>query len=364
MYLKSLFVSIILSLFLVGCGGGSDSSDLFITEQVSLYSPALENNLINESPTRTLCVILPADYHESTNTYPVVYFLAGYDAGNIGFTDLEGGYAAAIENGTMEDAITVVISGRNILHGSFYVNSPVTGNWEDHVVQDIVNYIDANYRTIPDKNSRAIAGHSMGGFGALNIGMKHPDVFSIVYSLSPGIFPENSMESTMIVQNTSAVNSFLNTYNSLSPLNQEAARSSYLSTINNMDYNSNWELMFMYAYGAAFAYTDKAPYCSYPYENNVPVSGVWEKWESGYGNSANKLIQYKDNINSLNGILIDYGINDEFQWIPQGCQYFEQLALENNVNVDIRSSNAGHSNLNSRIRDYMYPYIGSRLNFN
>jgi len=132
-----------------------------------------------------------------------------------------------------------------------------------------------------------------------------------------------------------------------------------------MDYDSNWELMFLYAYGAAFAPETKAPYCSYPYENNQKVEGVWEAWENGYGNFENKLIEYKDNINSLNGMVVDYGTNDQFGWIVEGCQYFAEIAEENNVNVEMRPFNGGHGDqLSQRLRDYMYPYLGEKLNFN
>ena len=58
----------------------------------------------------------------------------------------------------------------------------VNGNWEDYIVQDLVTYVDSHYRTLP---KRAIAGHSMGGYGALTLAFRHPDVFSSVYAMSP-----------------------------------------------------------------------------------------------------------------------------------------------------------------------------------
>ncbi len=61
----------------------------------------------------------------------------------------------------------VIVNGYNILEGSFFNNSPITGNWEDFVVKDVVNYIDANFRTLPSADSRALIGLSMGGYGAL-----------------------------------------------------------------------------------------------------------------------------------------------------------------------------------------------------
>jgi S-formylglutathione hydrolase FrmB len=66
-----------------------------------------------------------------------------------------------------------------------YSNSPTTGNWETFLTQDLVSYIDSHYRTIATRESRGLAGHSMGGYGATRIGMKHPDVFGSVYIMSP-----------------------------------------------------------------------------------------------------------------------------------------------------------------------------------
>ena len=80
--------------------------------------------------------------------------------------------------------IVVMPNARNAFDGSFYTNSPVTGNWEQFIVRDLVNYVDHKYRTLRTRKARGLAGHSMGGYGALRIGMRHPETFSAVYALS------------------------------------------------------------------------------------------------------------------------------------------------------------------------------------
>jgi S-formylglutathione hydrolase FrmB len=65
-----------------------------------------------------------------------------------------------------------------------YSNSVTTGNWEGYVAEDLVAYMDRNYRTLAARESRGLAGHSMGGYGTMRIGMKHPDVFAALYALS------------------------------------------------------------------------------------------------------------------------------------------------------------------------------------
>src|SRR5678815_2867240 len=91
----------------------------------------------------------------------------------------------SIKNGKVREMIVVAANGANGYKGSFYTNSVVTGNWEDFIVRDLVHYVDTNYRTIRDPESRGIAGHSMGGYGSVMLGMKHPEIFSAVYALSP-----------------------------------------------------------------------------------------------------------------------------------------------------------------------------------
>jgi S-formylglutathione hydrolase FrmB len=66
-----------------------------------------------------------------------------------------------------------------------YSSSVTTGDFEQYIAHDVVAYIDAHYRTIPERASRGLVGHSMGGYGASRIGMKHPDVFGSLYIMSP-----------------------------------------------------------------------------------------------------------------------------------------------------------------------------------
>src|SRR5437870_10909896 len=66
-----------------------------------------------------------------------------------------------------------------------YSSSVTTGDFENYVARDVVAYMDSHYRTIPKRTSRGLVGHSMGGYGASRIGMKHSDVFGSLYIMSP-----------------------------------------------------------------------------------------------------------------------------------------------------------------------------------
>jgi len=157
------------------------------TERITVHGASLEGNLEGDSPDRGVIVYLPPSYaRNSTRRYPVLYALHGYSINNEKWTTeihtpqtIEGAFAT----GTRE-MIVVIADAQTLHNGSMYSNSVTTGNWEDFISQDLVAYIDAHYRTIPNRLSRGIAGHSMGGYGTVRIAMRHPDVFSAFYAMS------------------------------------------------------------------------------------------------------------------------------------------------------------------------------------
>lgn len=91
----------------------------------------------------------------------------------------------AIATGEIGKAILVAVDMATPMGCSWYVNSPVTGNWEDFMVREVVPYVDANFRTRPSRDSRGILGDFMGGYGAIRFGMTHPEVFGTGYALHP-----------------------------------------------------------------------------------------------------------------------------------------------------------------------------------
>ena len=83
--------------------------------------------------------------------------------------------------------ILVIASHHTEYEGSFYSNSSLTGNWSDFAAKELIEYVDKNFKTLASRDSRGIAGHSMGGYGAIKMGMLFPEVFGSVYALSPGL---------------------------------------------------------------------------------------------------------------------------------------------------------------------------------
>jgi hypothetical protein len=154
-----------------------------------ITSMKFADNRIGVSPVRKMVIYLPPGYLTSAHRYPVIYFLPNPFEENYRFDfdhrDAQGLFDRAIAEGVIKDFILVAVDMNTPLGSSWYVNSPVTGNWEDFMIQELVPYIDANFKTLPNRDSRGIAGIFIGGYGAIRFGMRHPDVFGSVYANHP-----------------------------------------------------------------------------------------------------------------------------------------------------------------------------------
>ncbi len=166
-------------------GSNSRVSQLITRE---LISGVLSENKIGLDLKRQIKIYLPPNYSTSTKSYPVVYFLHNmFWSNDQMFADgkVVSLMDRAIANGDIQEFIMVVPDYRSATTGSLYANSPISGRWIDHTIQEVIPFIDKNFRTIPDRSSRAVVGEFMGGRGALVMAMTHPDYFSVVYALHP-----------------------------------------------------------------------------------------------------------------------------------------------------------------------------------
>jgi enterochelin esterase-like enzyme len=157
-------------------------------EHIKVHGAALEGNLEGDDVDREVIVFLPPSYaRQKSRRHPVIYALHGYSIGAEQWTKeihapqtIEGAFAQGAE-----DMIVVLPDSKTVHNGSMYSSSATTGDFERFIAHDVVAWIDAHYRTIPQRTSRGLAGHSMGGYGASRIGMKYPDVFGSLYIMSP-----------------------------------------------------------------------------------------------------------------------------------------------------------------------------------
>ena len=150
-------------------------------------SRVLKNNPLKDPYKRELLIYFPPSYRKSNKRYPVVYLIAGFT----GFGKMNMNLSAYSENiqqrldrlirtKKIEEMIVVMPDCFTKYGGSQYVNSAATGKYEDYLIKEIVPYIDKNFRTIPKSGARCIIGKSSGGYGAMWLAMRHPDVFGLM----------------------------------------------------------------------------------------------------------------------------------------------------------------------------------------
>ena len=179
-----LFETLILMIALLGCnsskviGEGDESlghigHEPLPVADVQFYSESLQRDM-------NINVVLPRGYEDTNKHYPVLYLCHGLTSNYHEFR-----FVGIPEYLNRFDMIVVMVDVGN----SWYVNWAKSDDgrpykFADHVCKDIIDYVDQNYRTIAERKGRAINGISMGGFGAISLGLSRPDLFCSIGSHS------------------------------------------------------------------------------------------------------------------------------------------------------------------------------------
>jgi S-formylglutathione hydrolase len=320
------------------------------TERITLQSKALAGNLIGDSPVREVSVYLPPGYAQArTRRYPVVYLLHGFTDSDAKWFGLDGKHwinlpdvldraMGGAPDAGVKDVIVVMPNAFNTFQGSMYSSSVTIGDWERFVSDELVAFIDKRYRTIARRDSRGLAGHSMGGYGTLRIGMKYPQVFSSIYALSP-----------------CCLGSFL-TQNSGKPLPAEAVKSR--EEIAKADFGTKALL----ASAAAWSPNPGAPplFLDLPAKDGAPVPEVTARFAA---NAPLAMVhQYVFNLRSLKGIAFDAGTRDTN--IHATSVELDRILTQYQLAHEWTSYEGDHLNrIAERIETAMLPFFSKRLTF-
>jgi len=163
-----------------------------------IESEVLRGNRAGDPHVRRVPVYLPPSYdREPDRRYPVVFVLTGFmGRGRMLLNDnpwspsLDDRMDRLIGSGACDEVILVMPDCFTRYGGSQYLDSSATGRYEEHVTRELVRHVDTRYRTLASRDHRGVAGKSSGGYGALVLGMRHPDVFGAVASHSGDLYFE------------------------------------------------------------------------------------------------------------------------------------------------------------------------------
>jgi S-formylglutathione hydrolase FrmB len=303
-----------------------------------VHGASLENNVTGEATERNVSIYLPPSYERAPGKrYPVVYLLHGIGDTDKAFTsawknqtDAWGTIQGLMNNGVAEhrfgEMIVVMPDQRTKMMGSFYTNSAATGNWEDFTAGDLVSYIDGKYRTLARAESRGLAGHSMGGHGALKVGMKHPEVFSVVYALNPAVLGWGA---------------------DISLENPAFAAAFRIRTLEEVMRGGIYSIGALCVAQAFSPNPQRAPfYADLPYKlvdgKLQPSEPAYTKWTENM--PLNMAARYKANLLRLRGLRFDTGWEDEFTHIPPTTRAFARRLTELGVEHTFEEYNGDHRN--------------------
>jgi S-formylglutathione hydrolase FrmB len=163
-------------------------------------------------------IVLPPGYDLFTSWrkhYPVLYLLHGWSAHYDSWPRL----TALAQYASEQQLIIITPEGNN----GWYTDSATTPSdkYESYILEELIPDVDSRLRTIRDRRGRGIAGCSMGGYGALKFGLKHPEVFSVAASMSGALDTTSRTDDESIMQTFGETNSIERKSNDVQRLAQE-----------------------------------------------------------------------------------------------------------------------------------------------
>lgn len=322
-------------------------------ESRTLESEALADNSLGLPGVGQFEVYLPPSYaHAPERRYPVLYLLHGIGGTSRDWTEQTPTIPSMLDELAMRGAIgeflVVMPTAMTTFGGSFYVNSSVNGRWDDYIVGDLIPFIDGKYRTLAERAQRAIAGHSMGGYGALRLTLEHPELFSATVALSPAC---------------------LDVVGDLGPANPNWARMGEFKDHGALVAelrDGNMYPMSLVALAAAFSPDARAtPFpVRLPYGERggavEPAPETLTLWQRAtiVGAARARPDAYRD----LRLLFIDYGYREEFPHIPAGVEALHDLLTSQRIPHVIDAYDGTHNDvLRQRLRERVLPLLATVL---
>ena len=301
-------------------------------------SDVLKSNPLGDPHIRDLYVYLPPGYDESDSAYPTVYCLTGFTGrgkmllNDNAFTpNLPERMDKLIAAGTVEPMILVMPNCFTYYGGSQYINSTATGRYEDYLIEEIVPFVDENFRTINDRASRAVMGKSSGGYGSLIMGIRHADVFGLVCSTAGDAYFEYCYPMD-----------FAKAFRTIKGDPKKFMREFWATEKQSKDDHAALNTI-----GMAACYSPKGTDFDLPFDlaTGELRDEVWKRWlEHDPVRLADK---YAENLRSLKLLYLDAGTRDEFN-LDIGAKVLSARLNELDVPHIHEEFDDGHFNISYR----------------
>ena len=319
---------------------------------------ALEESALGVRPDPEVAIYLPPGYDdEPGRRYPVLYLLHGIAGTHADWTGrgyqgvtLQAAMDRLVAGGAVPPMIVVMPTAKTPYGGSFYLDSPVNGGWATYVARDLVEHVDERYRTLARREHRGVAGHSMGGFGAITLAASRPEVFGAAWAMSPcclawvaELGPENPQWRRLV--------------------RVEHPRELRLALVDGDVYVPGFTAM-----AAAWSPApDRPPLLVHlPFalgpdgDRLVPAEPGHSMWQQAM--PIAQLAEQAAALGRLRGLVIDVGEQDDFLHIPLGARLYSEALTAAGVEHRFETYQGDHlSRIGERLEREVLPYFGRVL---
>jgi hypothetical protein len=322
-----------------------------------IVSDQLRGNPLGDPHERPLWVYTPPGYAEGDERYPAVYVIQGF-TGQIEMWRNRVPFRATFPEdvdelfsaGSTPPCLVVFVDCWTSLGGSQFLDSPATGRYHSYLCDEVVAWVDANYRTLASRDHRGIAGKSSGGYGAMVTPMLRPDLW--------GGLATHAGDALFEV-------SYARDFGPCARLLRDAYGGSFDRFLADLrgriafTRDGDEELLEMYAMAACYS-ADEDGTVRLPFDPTTgrEVPDVWQRWLAR--DPVRMVPQHADALRSMRAIYIDAGTRDEW-YLDLGAEAF-RAALEAIGVTDVRFElfDATHMGIG-----YRYPislaYLAERL---
>lgn len=320
----------------------------------TITSELLRDNPLGDAHERPLWVYVPPGYDATDERYPSVYVLQGY-TGHVGMWQNRDAYRQpfletadeVFASGEAPPCIVVYVDAWSAYGGSQFVDSAGTGRYHSYLCDEVVAWVDAHYRTIPDRESRAVSGKSSGGFGAMITPMLRPDLFGALATHAGDALYEYCY-----------LNEFAEAVRHLRPYDGDILRwwDDFGSRVS---FTKKEDMVLLMTLGCTACFSadeNGVPVLPFDPHTGVLRPDVWSRWQAW--DPVRMVEHHADAVRSWRAVWIDAGTRDEW-FLDLGAQAFRDELLGAGLPEDriaFELFDAGHGGIG-----YRYPLALSWL---